>query len=102
MESRNVIKSVVKFFGTETDEFGMPNPYYSYLVVASPWQTNDSGVASILPLTQSNIVSNSASAPLNPHHIEMKGGERAAYDKAIKALKAAVPHHGLSFHEHIA
>ena len=97
-----MIKSVVKFFGTAMDQYGMPDPYYSYLVVASPWQTNDSGIASIVPLAQSNVVSNSVAAPVNPHHVEMAGGEKAAYDKAVNALKAAPPHAGLSFHEHIA
>lgn len=97
-----MIKSVVKFFGTETDQYGMPIPYYSYLVVASPWQINDSGIASIVPLAQSSVASSSSVAPINPHHIEMSGGEKAAYDKAVNSLKVAAPHTGLSFHEHIA
>src|SRR3546814_7284406 len=74
----------------------MPDPYYSYLVVASPWQASDSGIASIVPLAQSDVVSNSNLAPVNRNHVEMAGGEKAAYDKAVKALKAASPHSGLS------
>ena len=97
-----MIKSVVKFFGNATDPYGMPDPYYSYLLVSSPWHTNDSGVASIVPLAQSNVVSTSTSAPVHPHHIALAGGEKAAYDKAVQALMAAPPHSGLSFHEHIA
>ncbi len=80
----------------------MPNPYYSYLVVASPWQTSQSGIASIVPLSGSNVVSNSGTAPVNSNHVDMSGGEKAAYDKAVKALKDAPSHKGLSFHEHIA
>ena len=94
-----MIKSVVKFFGTGTDQFGMPHPFYSYLVVASPWQAKDSGVATILPLTQPNVVSASTTAP---HHVAMAGGEQAAYDKALAALKEAPEHAGLSLHEHLA
>lgn len=96
-----MIKSVIKFFGTKTDQYGMPDPYYSYLVVASPWQTNDSGIASIVPLAGSNVVSNSVTAPVNSHHLDISGGERAAYDKAVKALKDAPSHKDLSFHEHV-
>lgn len=97
-----MIKSVVKFFGSRTDAYGMPEPYYSYLVVASPWKTNDSGIASIVPLTQSNVVSDAYSAPVHLHHMELAGGEKAAYEKAVNALKAAEAHADLSFHEHVS
>ena len=46
-----MIKAVVKFFGTQQDQFGMPVPYHSYLVVSSPWQTPNSGIASVVPLS---------------------------------------------------
>lgn len=97
-----MIKSVVKFFGDSTDPHGMPVPYYSYLVVSSPWQTQGSGVASIVPLADGNVVSNSGAAAVNQHQIAMSGGEKAAYEKAVNALKSAATHANLHFHEHVA
>ena len=30
-----MIKKIVKYYGEQTDEFGMPTPYYSYLLISS-------------------------------------------------------------------
>ncbi len=88
-----MIKAVVKFWGPQTNQFGMPTPYHSYLVVASPWQTATDGVASLVPL--------STGAPLsNQHFPVLQGGERAAFDTAITALKAEKANVGLSFSCH--
>ncbi len=88
-----MIKAVVKFWGTEQDQFGMPKPYHSYLVVASPWQNPDSGIASVVPL--------SSAAPLSkPHHLVLKGGERVAFDAAVSALKAETANKNLTFQSH--
>jgi hypothetical protein len=96
-----MIKAVVKFFGAQTDAYGMPTPYFSYLVVSSPWDKLDSGIASIVPLSgSSNPVASSAN-PISPHHLALSGGEEAAYKKAVAALKSASSHTGLTFHEHI-
>ena len=96
-----MIKAVVKFFGRDLDNYGMPIPYYAYWIVASPWQAQDSGVASILPLsTGPAVVVSSTGKPVPQHHIAMSGGEKAAYDNAIGALKGAAAHLGLSFLEH--
>lgn len=88
-----MIKAVVKFYGTQQDQFGMPVPYHSYLVVSSPWQTPDSGIASVVSL--------SPNAPLSkPHFSVMRGGERAAIDAAIQALASEPKNFGLIQHFH--
>lgn len=88
-----MIKAVVKFFGAEQDQFGMPVPYHSYLVVSSPWQTPDSGIASVVPL--------SANAPLSKAHFPvLQGGERAAFEAALLALSSEPNNAGLTQHFH--
>ena len=76
-----MIKANVKFFGTENDKFGMPIPYHSYLVVATPWQEKDSGVASVM------AVSSNSPLPDSPHEIARKGGEEAAYNEMLSKLR---------------
>jgi len=88
-----MIKAVVKFWGPTRDAFGMPVPYLSYLVVASPWQSASDGVASVVPL--------SANSPMaNQHYPVLQGGERAAFDAALTALKSLPGNTSLSFHSH--
>lgn len=88
-----MIKAVVKFWGATQDEYGMPIPYHSYLVVASPWHSANDGVASVVPL--------SAGAPLSKlHYPVLKGGERASFDAALIALKSEPQNEGLTFHVH--
>lgn len=88
-----MIKAVVKYWGAQQDQFGMPTPYHSYLVVSSPWQTPNSGIASIVPL--------STGAPLpRPHFSVLQGGERAAFDAALKALSTEPSNAGLTQHCH--
>ena len=89
-----MIKAVVKFFGAERDQFGMPVPYHSYLIVSSPWEMPGSGIASVVPL--------SVNAPLSkPHFPVLQGGERAAFDVALQALSHEPKNIGLKvlFHE---
>ena len=83
-----MIKAVAKFRGDQIDQFGTPIPYYSYLVVSSPWQAADSGIATIVPLS-SNV------APNRLHFIALKGGERAAFDEAMNALASESIHSNL-------
>ena len=88
-----MIKAVVKFWGAKQDTYGMPIPYHSYLVVASPWHSANDGVASVVPL--------STAAPLTtPHYPVLKGGERAAFDASIAALKNEPKNKGLAFQAH--
>ena len=88
-----MIKAVVKFWGAQQNQFGMPVPYHSYLVVSSPWQTPDSGIASVVPL--------STGAPLsNQHFPVLQGGERGAFEVALKALKSEPGNMGLKQHSH--
>lgn len=88
-----MIKAVVKFWGNQKDNYGMHTPYHSYFVVASPWQAVQDGVASVVPL--------SIGAPLSRQHYPVtQGGERAAFDAAIAALKNEASNKGLSFSSH--
>lgn len=88
-----MIKAVVKFWGASKDTYGMPVPYHSYLVVSSPWNSSNDGIASVVPL--------SSAAPLTtPHYPVLQGGERAAFDAAIAALKGMHGNRGLSFQAH--
>jgi len=76
-----MIKANVKYFGKDTDEFGMPNEYHSYLVIASPWESKDSGIASVISL------STAAPMPNSQHVLSTKGGEEEAYNKMILNLQ---------------
>lgn len=88
-----MIKAVVKFWGTTQDEYGMPVPYHSYLVVASPWYSANDGIASVLPL--------STATPLKKSHYPvLNGGVRAAFNEAITALKSESENKELNFHMH--
>ena len=84
-----MIKASVKFFGTEEGEYGMPKPYHSYLVVSSPWQTNDSGVASAIPLSQD------APQPNPPHKLVTSGGPEKAYEEMLQILRNLPQNNGL-------
>ena len=87
-----MIKSHVKFWGSGQDAYGMPVPYHSYLIVASPWQTNG-GVASVVPIT--------IDAPLARRHFPvLSGGERAAFDAALTALNVQPENAGLNCASH--
>jgi hypothetical protein len=67
----------------------MPDPYQSYLVLASPWQTAG-GVASIVCV--------SGGKPLeNPNILVSTGGERAAYRMALERLESLPENSGLEF-----
>lgn len=71
----------------------MLDTYHSYLVVSSPWQTPDSGIASVVSL--------SVSAPLSKQHFPvLQGGERGAFDAALKALASEPSNIGLAQHCH--
>lgn len=88
-----MIKAVVQFWGSAQDQYGMPTPYHSYLVVASPWQSATDGVASVVPL--------SIAAPLTTTHFPvLTGGERAAFDAAIAALSGETGNEGLASQVH--
>ena len=84
-----MIKASIKFFGDSKNEYGMPNPYYTYFVVASPWQTENSGVATVLPLSAESV------APNPPHKLVLAGGAEKAYEEVLSALRAMNQHHGL-------
>ncbi len=47
------IHRTVTYLGEETDSHGMPSPWYHYLLTSRPGPNSGSGVASILPLSES-------------------------------------------------
>lgn len=84
-----MIKANIKFFGKEKDEYGMPKPYHSYLVVASPWEEQGSGVASVIPL------SSDAPALNPPHKLSLQGGPEKAYEEVLRLLRGLPQNKGL-------
>jgi hypothetical protein len=76
-----LIKASVKFFGIEKDEYGVPKPYHSYLIVSSPLQTNGSGVATALPLSLE------APKPKSLHKMVASGGPESAYEEMLMILR---------------
>ena len=85
-----MIKANVKFFGAEKDQYGMPTPYHSYFVVASPWQSEDSGVASAVSL------SSAAPTPNPPHKLVLHGGPEKAFEAMVDVLRALSANQGLT------
>ncbi|TKV69147.1 hypothetical protein FDP08_14115 [Marinobacter panjinensis] len=84
-----MIKANVKFFGHEQDGYGMPKPYHSYLVVASPWEQQGSGVASVIPL------SSDTPALDPPHKMSLQGGPEKAFDEVLVLLRGLPQNKGL-------
>lgn len=84
-----MIKASVKFFGEDQDSYGMPSPYHSYLVVSSPWKTNDSGVASAIPLSTDTPQLNP------PHKLVTAGGPEKAYEEILEILRELPENQGL-------
>ena len=81
-------RGVVRFWGQGRDACGLPVPYHSYLVLASPWELQDSGVASIVCI--------SGCSPLaQPNILVQTGGEQAAYEKAVGMLQSLPENHNL-------
>ena len=67
-----VIKKLVKFYGTEIDSYGMPNPYYSYLVISSRQENmSHTAVASAISISH-------GSPQPNPPHFAYSSGDSSA------------------------
>jgi hypothetical protein len=77
-----MIKAHVKYFGQERDEHGMPTPYHSYLVVSSPWQEDESAVASVIPLAERSPM------PSVSDKLTLSGGEQQAYEEILALLRS--------------
>ena len=84
-------RAYVTFWGDTRGQQGMPDPYRSYLIFASPWESPDSAIASIFPVL-------GEICPVSPHVPVLKGGERAAIDEAIERLKELPANRGLKHH----
>ena len=85
-ERIHMVKASVTFWGDQVD--GRLYPFRSYLVVASPWETPGSGVASVL-LIAGNV------PPSQMHYLAAQGGEEEAFKQAVEALKAISANSGL-------
>jgi hypothetical protein len=85
-----MIKANVKFYGSGQGSFGMPEPYHSYMVYSSPWQLQNSGVASVMG------VSSNTPTPESPHVISEKDGEEGAYNLMLDRLRKLPANQGLS------
>jgi hypothetical protein len=73
-----MVKASVIFWGGQAA--GRLEPFRSYLVIASSWQTPGSGVASVL-LIGGDV------PPSQSYHLVLQGGEEEAFNQAIIALK---------------
>jgi hypothetical protein len=82
-----MVKASVIFWGDQVA--GQLEPFQSYLVVASPWQTAGSGVASVL------LIGGNVPAP-QPYYLAVQGGEEQAFKQAVDALKALPANNGLN------
>lgn len=83
-----MITCTIAFYGSDNDDHGIPKPYHTYLIVASEWLTENSGIATIVPLTE-------APTPTDVHYPVQIGGPKSAIEKAIKALEAISDSSGL-------
>lgn len=83
------LHSIMTYHGIAEDDYGMPNPWYHYLVVASPGANLGSGVASILPLSEARAtgIGQGASHTI----IVREGGPVAAINQAEAFLDTEHP-----------
>ena len=89
----NVKTASITFFGGTIDEYGMPKQFHNYLVVASPWQTKGSGVASVVALSD-------APTPRPATVISPKGGATAAMELMRSHLRNLKGNLGLTEQYH--
>ena len=82
-----MIKKLVKYYDkNNTDQYGMPDPYYSYLVIASLQDNQNTAVATVIS------VSGSSSVPNPPHFAINRSNPKQdlvqdAYDGIISRLE---------------
>lgn len=87
-----MLRGSVQFWGDEARPGELPTHYNSYFVFASPWETPGSGVATILLLA--------GDEPLHQRNfLAEKGGQDAAFDKAVAFLKSLPGNQALHFRE---
>lgn len=67
----------------------MPEPYYSYLIVSSPWETSASGVASVIAMSEDTP------QLTPPHKLVKSGGPEKAYEEMLGALRNLPQNKGL-------
>ncbi len=84
------IQRTASYFGKEEDQFGMPQPWYYYLVVASPGPKPGSGLASIISLSTAAHDLGTKPGPFQAL-VAREGGPEAALAKAEEFLDSQHP-----------
>jgi len=71
--------------------------FYTFLIVSSPWEgAPDGGVASIVLIATDSVIK----VNLQTNHAVLRGGELAAYQKALSSLKSIPELSALKYSEH--
>ncbi len=83
------LQCTMTYHGTDEDASGMPNPWFHYLVVASPGAKPGSGTASIVSLSRARA----KGIAQGPSHtiIAKEGGPEAAIQQAEAFLDKEHP-----------
>lgn len=83
-------RKIITFYGNKLDLYGMPEPYFRYLIVLDK-RSENTYMASIIPLSESS-------------KIHFKQPERthssvdSAFNEALKLLKNVLQFKGLKIH----
>ena len=86
-------QKTVTFWGKHIDDSGMPETFYSYLIIESeaPWLEKNYFIASILPITNP--------APLPGEKSYISQGEGKAMGQAINKLQSHSQMQALQMHQ---
>ena len=77
-------------FGSDKDEYGMPKPYNSYLVVMLSLANSEFWHCPAIPLSMS------APKPNPPHRLVLQGGPEKAFEEMLSPLRAHPENKGLT------
>ena len=83
-----MLKMKVVFTGEGRDSHGMPEPYHAYYIVSSPGKLQGAGQATVDPLSEGSSIAQT-------NFVVDSGGEKAALEKALKAIRAEPCNKGL-------
>jgi hypothetical protein len=85
-----MISATVWFYGEKIGDRGLPEPFRSYLIVASPWLGKGRAIASVVPLSI-----NAPEPPSRDFPVE-SGGQEAAFNAALEAIAKLPGNEGLN------
>ena len=89
MSGDQSIQGFVEFSGKEFDQYGMPEPFRKYWIVASPGPVTGSGIATIVTLTRNTPTLDAENLLVHD------GGPDAAFAEAVNRLAALPANRGL-------